>query len=119
MRFVIYDDETMEAITVINIRGLAERDIERHNRRYLLGVPEPCPPFRIREEDALRSPRFIAIWFEQFVRHGQVSWMCFTRAPDLAMLLTPDWLPGQRPAVEQLQDHVGELTDMVLRALSY
>ena len=27
MRFVIFDDETMEPITVVNLPGIAERDI--------------------------------------------------------------------------------------------
>jgi len=47
----------------------------------------------------------------------QESIICFTKAAELAMLLNPDWLPGQRSAVNYLQDQNDRLTSMLMRVL--
>jgi hypothetical protein len=125
MRFVIYDDETLEPITVLNLRGFTERDIERHGRHYRVPVPLPLPlkisPKPPSEEALLEKIPVVELEFERFrresPRHGrQDSWMCFTRATDLAMLLIPDWLPGQRPAVTALMEQNDRLTSWLMRA---
>lgn len=125
MRFIIYDDETFEPITVVNIRGLTERDIESHGRRWRILVPEEST-LRCLSEAEMRSyrpPRTVDIWFEQFCRQHprngrQDSWMAFTRATELAMLLDPDWLPGQRSAVDSLVRQNNALVEMLMVAMS-
>jgi hypothetical protein len=53
------------------------------------------------------------------LRHGeQTTWLCLTRATELAMLLTPDWLPGQRPVIERLQDENERLASLMNTVLS-
>ena len=53
------------------------------------------------------------------ITHGeQVTWRCLTRAADLAMLLTPDWLPGQRPAIDVLQRENERLASLMIGSLT-
>jgi hypothetical protein len=119
MRFVIYDDESMEPITVISLRGMTERDIMQRGHKWRVAVPTPLGLEVDDGPPSLEPMRVVDLWFERFVRNGQSSWMCFTRATDLAMLLTPDWLPGQRPAVQYLQDQNDWLTKTLMRAMSF
>lgn len=122
MRFVIYDDETLEPITVISLTGWGWKDIEARGNRFRLAVHEQIP---IRtnppteEEMACYQPiKTVDIWFERFRRGGQETWMCFTRQSELAMLLRPSWLPGQRSTVQELERMNKRLTAMFLSALA-
>jgi hypothetical protein len=122
MRVVIYDDESLEPITVLNL-PLTERDmLER--RLWRVPVPEPMPVSwkRMSQEELaqLHPMRVVDIEFEPFARksqrHGeQRAVFAFTRATDLAMLLNPAWLPGQRAAVDYLQEQNDRLTAMLMR----
>lgn len=117
MRFVIYDDETMEPITVVDLPGIGERDIERLGRRILL---PPRPEIKIGEPPSsdFRRMEIVEIRFEQFQRRGARTWMAFTREAELAMLLDPAWLPGQRPAIARMQDENSGLMRLLTLALS-
>jgi hypothetical protein len=125
MRFVIYDDATLEPITVVNIRGFTEWDIESHGCRYHLHVPSEICSYRevgpnMPIEDLMR---IVDLKFERIVRvkiddgSTQHSWMCFTKQEELALLLTPDWLPGQRGAVEHIQRHNERLNELLLKLI--
>lgn len=122
MRVVIYDDEDMEPITVINLRGLTPRHLRERGMRWRVPVPEPIsirvsPPD---EASMIQKMRVVELEFEPLCRRTrdgreQESLICFTKAAELAMLLNPDWLPGQRPAVDYLQSQNDRLTDMLMR----
>lgn len=123
MRFVIYDDESLEAITVVSL-PLTDRDIAKGGRRWRVALP-PELPLRVSgepiEPTADLDLRVVEMEFEPIVRnslrHGeQRSWLCFTRATELAMLMNPAWLPGQRRAVDYLQDQNDALTRLLMRA---
>lgn len=129
MRFVIYDDESLEPITVLNLpftyHEMDDRMRER-GRRWRVPVPMPLPPRQLSDADiALRSTadfQVADLEFEPFIRRSerqgeQRSWMCFTRATELAMLLNPDWLPGQRGAVNALMNQNDQLTTMLMAAM--
>ncbi len=124
MRFVIYDDESLEPITVINLRGVTERDIEEHGRRYRVAVPPELPPRPITAKMALlEAMRIVDLQFELLVRRSpqgreQVTYMCFTKQEELAMLLKPDWLPGQRPAIDFIERQNDALTKMLIGILT-
>jgi len=117
----------MEPITVINLRGLTPRDIQKHGMRWQVPVPEPISLTRFLRDDADYAPqqmRIVTLEFERFIRETrdgrrQESLICFTKAAELALLLNPDWLPGQRSAVQYLQDQNDQLTDMLIATLSY
>jgi len=124
MRVVIYDEECLEPITVVNLPGLTEKNVteKRHWRVSIHdGMNEP------REAGVNRafsdSLRYVDLSFERIARvtvgHGeQATWLCLTRATELAMLLTPDWLPGQRPAIEHLQLENERLASLMIDSLT-
>jgi len=121
MRFVIYDDESLEPITVLNL-PITERDA-LEQRVWRVPVPEPLTILQMEPEEqpSLQKMRIVDIEFEPFrrnsMRHGdQRSVIAFTRATDMAMLLNPAWLPGQRGAVDYLQNQNDALTHMLMRA---
>jgi len=119
---VIYDDESLEPITALNL-PITERDMLQR-RIWRVPVPEPMPvSWKRMSQEELAQPipmRVVDIEFERFVRnssrHGeQRAVFAFTRATDLAMLLNPAWLPGQRMAVDYLQEQNDRLTAMLMR----
>jgi len=121
MRVVIYDEESLEPITVCNLPGLSDRSL--HERKHWkVAVPRSLLPARAGASfgDAVE---YIDVEFEQISRvtltHGeQTTWLCLTRATELAMLLTPDWLPGQLPAVQRLQNENERLARLMEHAIS-
>lgn len=114
MRFVIYDDESLEPITVVSL-PITERDaLDR--RRYRLALP-PRPLSMSQPAPDFEPIRVVDIWFEPFCRGEQRSVICFTQAADLAMLLNPAWLPGQRRAVDYLMDQNDSLTKLLMTAV--
>lgn len=118
MRFVIFDDESLEPITVLNL-PLTERDaLER--RFWRVPVPEPFDfSGAIEDARAHSTMQVVDIEFEPFCRRKngreQRSVFAFTSATALAMLLNPAWLPGQRGAVDYLQKENDALTKMLMR----
>lgn len=120
MRMVIFDDEDMEPITVVNLRGLTDRAIEDKHRVILLACP--LPPMLVASAEwtqpAFHPIKTVEIRFEQFVRKGMMHWFAFTRQADLAMLLTPDWLPGQRAAVQEIERQRDRLVAFIMGAMS-
>ncbi len=124
MRVVIHDEESLEPITVVNLPGLTERNLEekRHWRVSIhdgANIPREMPAERA-YSDRLR---FVDLTFERITRvtltYGeQITWRCLTRATELAMLLTPDWLPGQRPAIDLLQDENERLATLMIGSLT-
>ena len=114
MRVVISDEETLEPITVVNLPGLTDRCLEERSHWR---VPVP------RSLLSHGGIEYIDLEFEQIsrvtLRHGeQTTWLCLTRAAEIAMLLTPDWLPGQLPAVQRLQDENERLAELMVQAMS-
>lgn len=124
MRVVIYDEETLEPVTVVNLPGLTERCLEeRQLWRMALQREVPEPDVHGPDRKFSDSIRYVDLEFDRIsrvtLRHGeQVTWLCLTRAADLAMLLTPDWLPGQRPAIEQLQSENERLASLMIDTLT-
>lgn len=123
MRVVIFDEETLEAVTVVNLPGLTDRCLEER-KHWRVAVPVTGP---FRDADGMRgwgdSTRYVDLEFERFSRctltHGeQLSWLCLTRASELAMLLEPDFLPGQEPVIQRLQDENERLAELMGNALS-
>ena len=99
MRVVIYDEESLEPITVVNLPGLTERNLdERRHWRVSVHDGQNRPRQDHADRKVSDSFRIVDLEFERISRvtitHGeQVTWLCLTRATELAMLLTPDcWL---------------------------
>lgn len=121
MRFVIYDDESLEAITVLNL-PLTDRDIEKRGRMWRVAVPPTLSLEFQKGPPVHETMKIVELEFEPFIRrssrHGdQKAWFCFTRATELAILLNPEWLPGQRSTVDYLQEQNDALTRMLMGAI--
>lgn len=123
MRVVVYSDEDMEPITVLRL-PITERDLAKHGYRCRVPVPFSLRPMTASEieYEGLKPMRIVDLWFERFRRNTpdgreQESWMCFTKADGLAMLLNPAWLPGQLSAIRYLEDQNDALTKMLMRVL--
>ena len=122
MRVVIYDEEFLEPITVVNLPGLTDRALQER-KDWRVAVPPSLTRPAGQGADYGKSIEYIDLTFEKVtrvtLRHGeQITWLCLTRAADLAMLLTPDWLPGQLPAVQRLQEENERLASLMSKALS-
>ena len=124
MRVVIHDEETLEPITVVTLPGLTEKNLER-KRHWRVSVHDGANEPREMPVERAYSDRlrFVDLTFEKVSRvtltYGeQVTWRCLTRATDLAMLLTPDWLPGQRPAIDMLQRENERLASLMIGSLT-
>lgn len=124
MRVVIHDEETLEPITVVTLPGLTEKNLER-KRHWRVSVHDGANEPREMPAERAYSDRlrFVDLTFEKVSRvtltYGeQVTWRCLTRATDLAMLLTPDWLPGQRPAIDMLRRENERLASLMIGSLT-
>ncbi len=123
MIVVVYDDEEFEPITVIDLPGLTDRDLERRPH-WLVAAPPQLDGVSYLKPDKAVEPRpfkdsIIELHFERFVRdrYGkrQIRWICFTSATALAMKLEPAFLVGQRPAVAMLREQNERLLDFFSR----
>ncbi len=113
MRIVIYDDETFEPITVVNVRGLTERHIAELNGRPLfLPIPAPTHSFTDFPSPRAGHPSAVTLWFERLARNGVITHMCFTRQADLAMIIGPSFLPGQQRRVNEMEDQIRGLNKL-------
>lgn len=123
MRVVIYDEESLEPVTVVELPGLSDMALrEKQDWRVAVQVKEPARKKAGEEPRFSDAMRFVDLKFEQLSRvtitHGeQLTWLCLTRATELAMLLTPEWLPGQRPAIQQLQEENDRLAELIASSL--
>lgn len=123
MRVVIYDEESLEPVTVVELPGLSDMALrEKQDWRVAVQVKEPARSRAGEEPRFTDTMRFVDLKFEQLSRvtitHGeQLTWLCLTRAAELAMLLTPEWLPGQRPAIQQLQQENDRLAELIASSL--
>lgn len=124
MRIVIYDDESMEPITVVNL-PITDRDINQRGGLWRVPVPQTIT-FLARDADPspmMDQMSIVELRFERVVRRSpkwgeQDAWWCFTDAAGLVMLLEPDFLPGQYSAVNRLRDNITSLErllSMILR----
>ena len=118
MRFVVFDDDTMEPITVVNLHGVTERDLFfRMDQRIRLPVIPEHSSFVSTESPNQTTFDVVELRFERFLRRGQFVWMCFSREAELAMLLEPTFLPGQRGYVQAIERHNEELSRLLLKAV--
>lgn len=117
MNIVLYTMD-FEAITVIDLPMWA---MDRLEKADLIRVPvmdlpqlayagptDPVEPLRYREVVIKAIP---IVWF------GQRKFVLVTSDEEFAMLLKPDWLPGQRGEVQRIQRQVQDLSRFLLDAL--
>lgn len=118
MNVVIYTRD-MEPITIIDLPMWA---LEAGERRAFVqvAVTDPVrlePTSEFVQIQAITA-RAVTLEFNP-IRFGAVrSWMITTRDEELAMLLRPSWLPGQRGSINQYERTVRDLSRMLIDTLS-
>lgn len=117
MRVVLYDDETMEPLTVLHLPSWMPPRL-KSGERMVIPIIRPLNLKSDYDADIslsmLRNDR-VRIWFEKFLRREQWHWFAFTRDSEDALSLKSVFLPGQWSAVhEEYQRGVG---DGIVRAL--
>jgi hypothetical protein len=96
MRVVLFSDEDMEPITVLDIPAWAMQRL--HDGEIIrFQVPVPITDMYVLDDCSVYKPlEVVQVWAERFTRHGQKHCMLFTRNETKAMALRSDILPGQR-----------------------
>lgn len=99
MNVVLYEDQTMEPITVIHLPSwMTQRLVSGQQLRIpmirTIGREDPFGPIGPVPKTS------VTIWFERFVRHGRSHWFAFTAEGEDALLCRATFLAGQTREVQ-------------------
>lgn len=92
---VLYSDDDMEPITVLNVPSWAFSRLNG-GERIRFAVQQEVHLGLDDDPATFVSMPIVTVWAERFCRRGQASLMFFTRDDVHALLLKADFLPGQR-----------------------
>ena len=117
MNIVLYTKD-MEPITIIDLPVWA---LEIGEKRRMVAV-ELMDPARVAQpEDMSDVPRIMSrtVWldFHPIRFNDQKSWLITVENEELALLLKPSWLPGQRKAINDYERDVQNLSFALLQTL--
>lgn len=117
MNVVIYTQD-MEPITIIDLPLAA---IQFGLKRQFLMLPVPIP-FQMIQDGGARIDdlviRTVALEFNELrMPNGQTSWIVVTQDEEVALMLRPAWLPGQRGAINDYEGVIRRLRDALLLAV--
>lgn len=101
MRYVLYSDEDMEPITVVDL-PISPQRLFQHRVYY---VPVLRPPKVINKGDPIdlnSEILILTVWPEWIARKGKKHPMLFVDNDALAMELKATLLPGQRNTLDYL-----------------
>lgn len=116
MNVVLYTQD-FEPITVLD---LPQWLLEQMERQGAARVAVLEPPRASKPTDAItsHSPKIVTIYCERLRwKDGQVKPVLVTDDEELALMLKPDWLPGQRQAVNGYKTVIRGLTDQLIKAM--
>lgn len=117
MRVVLFDDETMEPLTVLHLPSWMTGQLTAGDR-MTLPIFRPLTTYTIKDDPGpvptIDQDR-VCIWFEKFYRRSEPHWFCFTRDGENSLLLRSVFLPGQRSAVND--EYKRGVRDGIVRAL--
>ena len=99
MRIVLFDDETMEPLTVLSVPGWAA-DMMKDGCVYRAPVMEPISMYEY-DPRGVKPAKFrtVSIRLERFIRREQEHWFAFTKDAETSLLLRSVFLPGQQREV--------------------
>ncbi|MCW5597657.1 MAG: hypothetical protein KIT80_23425 [Chitinophagaceae bacterium] len=103
MRVVLYADQDMEPITVIELSEFAVDYLNKY-KRVTLPVIVPMKPSFIDDGDPTINGDVINqvnIYAETLIRKGQKYMILFTQDEESALLLKSCFLPGQRSELNE------------------
>lgn len=98
---VLYSDEDMEAITVLDVPAWATARLKTGDRISFI-VPEPFIGL-CSDEEMAHPPdmKIVTIWAERFMRRDQMHLILFTRDDLNALKMDAADLPGQRSGAQE------------------
>lgn len=117
MNVVLYTND-FEPITVLDLPTWL---LEQMERQGAVRVAVMRPVQRIDEKvpvGTLEGPDVVTIYCERLRwKDGTVKPVLVTDDEELALTLRPEWLPGQRQAVQSYKTVIRGLTDQLVKAM--
>lgn len=119
MNVVLYTQD-FEPITVLDLPLWLLDQLERVGA-VRVAVVRPLSMHSVREPDSLVMHPYndvVTIYCEKLRwRDGRTKPVLVTPDETLALLLKPEWLPGQRQAINAYKQTIRSLTDQLVKAL--
>ena len=116
MNVVLYTKD-FEPITVLDLPLWLLEQMEKQGaiRVAVMRPPSIVPPS---EPIDFKFPETVTIYCEKLRwKDGTTKPILITHDEELAMILKPDWLPGQRQVVQGYQKALRSLTESLIRAM--
>lgn len=117
MNVVLYTRD-MEPITVIDLPMWALQVGERRGMVAVDVMPPLNPKWLDPKENLLDHFRRVYLEFHRIRFHDKQSWLVTVDKDELALLLKPAWLPGQRAKINKYERTTRELSRMLLDVLA-
>lgn len=118
MNVVLYTQD-FEPITILDLPTWLLEQLERQGSvRVAVLKPLQISADTKVAVGSLEGPEVVTIYCERLRwRDGTVKPVLITYDEELAMTLRPEWLPGQRAAVQGYQKAIRQLTTNLIRAM--
>jgi hypothetical protein len=116
MNVVLYTQD-FEPITVLDLPLWLMEQMERQGSARV-AVMRPVWPYDYSADGGFSSPDIVTIYCERLRwKDGTVKPVLVTNDEALAMLLRPEWLPGQRQAINGYKQAIRTLTEGLVKAM--
>lgn len=116
MNVVLYTTD-LEPITILDLPVWLLEQLEKQGA---VRIAVMKPPFMVSETEAVNFnlPETVTIFCEKLRwRDNSVKTILVTPQDELALTLRPEWLPGQRAAIQNYQSTIRFLTDRLIKAM--
>ena len=116
MNVVLYTKD-FEPITVLDLPLWLLEQMEKQGaiRIAVLKPPSVMPPT---EPIGMELPQMVTIYCEKLRwKDGTTKPILITHDEELALILKPEWLPGQRQVIVGYQKTLRSLTDSLIKAM--
>lgn len=117
MNVVLYTHD-FEPITVLNLPVWLLEQLEQRGT-VRVAVQEPLNVKLVQPTDpVIYSPKIVTIYCEKLRwRDGSAKPILLTDDEELALMLKPEWLPGQQQAINSYKTVIRGLTDQLVKAM--
>jgi len=116
MNVVLYTED-LEPITILDLPLWLLEQMEKQGAVRVAVVR----PFQVTDDampDVFERLPTVTIYCEKFRwRDGKIKTILITPDEELALMLKPDWLPGQRGTIQGYQKVIRSLTTSLIKAM--
>jgi hypothetical protein len=122
MNIVIYARQDMQPLTVIDL-PMRQLEMGAHRGVVRIEVMDPIdlrPMLYSSASSLAESARYhtVDLMFHRLVMLGTETFLITTSDEEFALLLKPDWLPGQRGRANQLKKERDQMAQALVIALT-